>query len=113
MRARMLLLKHESSGIGLDISLGALEFEREMIQRSTPLSKGGITARVPTIEDLIVTKLVAHRQKDLSDIEALLSVGKKLDLSRIRSLATQFAKATDQPEILSSLEALLKKTKAR
>jgi hypothetical protein len=40
-RARVLLLRHEPSSIPLDLSLGALEFEREMIRRSVSLSKAG------------------------------------------------------------------------
>ena len=112
-RARVLLLRHEPSGVGLDISLGSLPFEREMIEHATLLSKSGIKARAPRVEDLIVTKIVARRPKDLADVESMLESSPSLDLNRIRKLAAEFADATDTPEILSDFESLLTRNQAR
>ncbi|HEY6330295.1 MAG TPA: nucleotidyl transferase AbiEii/AbiGii toxin family protein, partial [Blastocatellia bacterium] len=109
-RARVFLLQHQPSGISLDVSLAALPFEREMIERSRNLSRGGISARVPSIEDLIITKLVAHRLKDLVDVESLLSASSHIDLARIRKFAKEFAEATDRPEIYDDFEQLLRET---
>ncbi len=61
---RILLLQHESSGINIDISLGILPFEIEMVERGQETKLGNLCVRLPTPEDLIITKALAHRSKD-------------------------------------------------
>ena len=39
--SRVLLLKHQSTGVELDLSCGVLPFEREMIDRATTVMVGG------------------------------------------------------------------------
>jgi hypothetical protein len=65
-RSRVLLLRHESSGITADISFGALPFEQESIERAQLKDVGaGLSLRLASPEDLIVMKAVAHRGRDL------------------------------------------------
>lgn len=106
-QSRVLLLRHTGSAVSADISCGSLPFEKEMIERSYTLDIGGYSLRVPTPEDLIITKAVAHRPKDLVDIESILSVNPSLDLERIRYWMRQFADVLETPELLESLEKLL------
>lgn len=47
-RSRVLLLRHQTSGVSIDISCGALEFEREMIERATTIEIGKLHLKVPT-----------------------------------------------------------------
>ncbi|MGA9995518.1 MAG: nucleotidyl transferase AbiEii/AbiGii toxin family protein [Pyrinomonadaceae bacterium] len=108
-KARVFLLKHQESGISVDISCGALEFEKEMIERAATLAIGPLQLRVPTPEDLIITKAVAHRSKDLIDIETILGFYQNLDLSRIRHWVSEFAMALETPEISENLEKLLER----
>ena len=108
-KARVLLLKHRTSGVNIDLSLGALEFEREMIERATLLVIGALKLRVATPEDLIVTKAVAQRAKDIADIESILNIQKNLDLARIRHWTYEFANALDMPEVQESVERLLRR----
>jgi len=56
---RVLLLQHQASGINIDISLGILQFETEMVERSQNLEVGSHYFRLPTPEDLIILKAVA------------------------------------------------------
>jgi hypothetical protein len=51
---RVLLLQHVASGIKIDISLGMLPFEVEMIERGQVISVSNIQLRLPTPEDLII-----------------------------------------------------------
>ncbi len=106
-RVRVLLLKHEDSGVEIDLSLGALPFERELIDRAEFFVVHAVTVKVATPEDLIVTKAVAQRAKDIVDIETILNVREDLDLSRVRSWVRQFADALETPEIFDTLERLL------
>jgi hypothetical protein len=61
---RVLLLRHESSGIDVDVFFGILPFEQELIARTAWLEVAGVRTPLPTVEDLIILKAVAHRSQD-------------------------------------------------
>jgi hypothetical protein len=105
---RILLLRHEPTGIGVDISFGALPFEWEMIERSKIFKLGNTEVRILTPEDLIIMKLIAHRDKDLRDIDNLLSVYPDLDFERIKYWVHQFAIVLETPELDTELLQLIK-----
>jgi predicted nucleotidyltransferase len=104
---RVLLLRHLSSNTNIDISLGILPFEVEMVERSQKLAVGAISLRLPTPEDLIVLKAVAHRPKDLLDIQAIIEIHPNLDRGRIEYWVKQFADALDQPELWQDISGWL------
>jgi hypothetical protein len=54
-------------------------------------------------------KAVAHRSRDLSDIESLVAVHSRLDVGRIERWVKEFADALAMPEIFSDLRAVLKR----
>jgi predicted nucleotidyltransferase len=105
---RVLLLRHTASGIDVDISLGLLPFESEMVERSQWVKAASLRLRLPTPEDLIILKAVAHRPKDLLDIEAIVADHPELDKERIRHWVSQFAQALDMPELWDDLQPRLK-----
>jgi hypothetical protein len=99
----VLLLRHEASGIAVDVSLGILAFEQEAVARSVLHDAGAFAIRVPTPEDLIILKAVAHRPVDLLDIQALIQTNPNLDRERIRSYVCEFAEALDMPELWTDI----------
>jgi len=63
---------------------------------------------VATVEDILVYKAVAWRERDRSDIERLLLAHKgEVNVDRVRSIVAQFAKALDEPERLAEFDALV------
>lgn len=106
-QARILLLKHQDSGVSIDLSLGALPFEKEMIERSQTIAIGAVRFRVASPEDLIISKAVPMRPQDLADIDKLLSYYPKVDFARIRALVGEFQLLLDRPEYIQKLEELL------
>ena len=104
---RVLLLQHESSGINIDIFLGILPFEFEMVKRGQDINIGEIHLRLPTPEDLIITKAIAHRPKDLEDIKAVAASHPNLDIQRIKYWVEQFSTALEMPELWTEIEKLL------
>lgn len=108
-RSRVFLLRHRS-GVSVDISCGALPFEKEMIERAIAVRVGRIQLKVPTPEDLIITKAVAQRAKDFIDIESILRTHEDLDLARVRRWTREFASALEMPEMSETLERLLKES---
>jgi hypothetical protein len=106
-KSRVLLLRHIASGTDIDLSLGVLPFEREMVARSKLLEIGALKLRLPTPEDLIIMKAVAHRPKDLADIQAIIANHPDLDRNRIRFWVEQFSEALDLPELWKEIEKML------
>lgn len=50
-KSRVLLLRHTASRANIDISLGILPFEEEVVARSIVHHAGAISVRLPTPED--------------------------------------------------------------
>lgn len=108
LKNRVVLLQHKQSLINIDISLGLLPFEIEAIERSIPIKIGKLDFSIPTPEDLIIFKAVAHREKDLMDIREIVNVNPKIDTKRIKKIVIEFAKALEVPEIWNDLEKIIK-----
>lgn len=109
--SRVFLLRHKSSNISLDISLGMLPFEEEVIQRAKAKKILGIRVLLPTPEDLIIMKSVAHRPRDIADIESILDANPRCDLKRVRRWVREFSSALEMPELLEDLERTIKQVK--
>ncbi|MBN1889932.1 MAG: nucleotidyltransferase [Thermoflexales bacterium] len=106
-RNRVLLLRHKESGVNVDVSLGMLPFEVEAVERSLAYNIGALKLRLPTPEDLIILKAVAHRPKDLLDIQAILETQPNLDKDRIRYWVREFAQALEMPELWDDIAGRL------
>lgn len=107
-KSRVLLLRHIASGANIDISLGALPFEEEVIARSTVYDVGLLSVRLPTPEDLIILKAVAHRPKDLIDIQTVIDSHPDLDIKRIKQWVTSFADILEMPSLWTDIEGMFK-----
>lgn len=112
-QARVLLVQHQPSEIDVDLSLGALPFEEEVLARSQIVEIGSLSLPLPTPEDLVILKAIAHRPRDLIDIEGVLDAHSRLDRRRIRRWVQEFANALDMPELVDDLEKLLRPQRKR
>lgn len=106
-QARVLLVRHEPSGIDADVVFGALPFEEEIIARAVWVDLGGVSLPLPSPEDLIIMKAVANRPRDLADIESILDAHPVLDLRRVRRWVREFSTALGMPKLLGNLEVML------
>ena len=105
---RVLLLRHVSTGVTIDISLGALLFEEEVVDRSVLHDAGQLSVRLPTPEDLIILKAVAHRPKDLLDIREVVRNNPNPDVSRIEYWVKYFAGVLETPDLWNEIQQILK-----
>lgn len=112
-KSRVLLVRHKPSEINVDITFGALPFEKEAVNRAVWLDIKKIHLPLPVPEDLIIMKAIAHRPRDLADIESILDVYPKLNLRRVRQWVKEFSKAIEMPEILNDLENILTRKQKR
>lgn len=108
-QARILLLKHRDTDVSIDLSLGALPFEKEMIDRAGIMEIGSLRLRVATAEDLIISKAVPMRPVDLVDIEKLLFFYPGVDFKRILAVVGEFQLLLDRPEYIQKLEEVLQR----
>jgi hypothetical protein len=106
-RRTRVLLRHTTSGIDIDLSLGILPFEVEMVERSEIVDIGEIHLRLPTPEDLIIMKAIAHRPKDLADIQAVAASHPGIDKARIKDWVEQFGEVLEQPDLWETISRLL------
>lgn len=105
---RILLLRHRFSGLRIDIAFGALPFEVEACDRVRLVQIDDLSIPLPTPEDLIIMKAVAHRPQDAGDVCKLISLYPDLDQRRIRTWVRQFAEALEMPEIYDDVDRTLK-----
>jgi predicted nucleotidyltransferase len=112
-RAKVLLVRHKTSGIDADVSLGTLPFEKEAITHAVWLNIKGVHLPLPTPEDLVIMKAVAHRPRDLADIESIMDAHPKLNLRKIRRWVREFSTAVEMPDILNDVEKILARRQKR
>ncbi len=70
LQNRVLLLRG-TSGIPIDIALGAIPFEERCIDRATAFEFGEVSLMTCSAEDLVVLKAFAGRDQDWVDIESI------------------------------------------
>jgi len=112
-KSRVFLVQHQPTGIDVDIALAGLPFEEEAIQQVKRRKIGKLTLPLPTPENLIIMKAVAHRPQDIADISALVDANPRLDYRRIRRWVQEFSSALDMPDILTDLEKILSDARKR
>jgi hypothetical protein len=106
---RVLLLRHVATDTPIDISLGILLFEQEVVERSEIQEfDDTLRVRLPTPEDLIIMKAVAHRPKDMEDIRTLVDKYPDLELARIKRWVKDYARTMEAPELWNDVRRILK-----
>ena len=91
----------------MDLSLGLLPFEREAIKRSKRFKIADIAFNLPTPEDLIIFKAVAHRPQDLEDIREIIKIHTRVNKKYIKKTVKEFAGALEMPEIWEDIASIV------
>lgn len=107
LQSRVLLLRHVASEVPIDVSMGALAFEENAVKRAVQIAVDDFQLPLPTPEDLIIMKAIAHRPRDLADIESILKAHTSLDETWILSTVQEFSNLLDAPEVFADLKKLL------
>jgi hypothetical protein len=112
-RSRVLLMRHVASGIDIDVTFGGLAFEKAAVENSARHDIEGISVGLPRVEDLLIMKAIAHRPKDLQDIEGLLDANPHSDVAKVRQFVSEFATASGMRDLLEEFDQLLARRKRR
>jgi len=104
---RILLLRHVPTETDIDVSLGILPFEEEMVERGSVKKFANLSIRLPTPEDLVIMKAIAHRPKDLEDIRTVAENYPSLDVRRIEEWVKAFSEVMETPDLWDLIKPLL------
>lgn len=108
--AHRVLLLETLQGVPIDVSLGALEFEREMIGRSSEWSVDGCSPiRTCAADDLLVLKAFAGREKDWGDVRGIIQrQGAAIDRHAVLERLSPLAELTERTDAVVALQKLLR-----
>jgi len=100
-RTRVLPFVHRTSGMPLDVVLAGPGLEEEFLRRAIRVDVDGTPVPVISPEDLIITKILAGRPKDIEDIRSVIHERRaSLDEARIREVLRLLEQALGQSDLL-------------
>lgn len=104
-RTRVLPFVHATSGMPMDVVLAGPGLEELFLSRAVPVTIGNLVVPVISPEDLIATKILAGRPKDIEDVRGILRERlSTLDLESIRSTLALLEEALGQSDLRPILE---------
>jgi hypothetical protein len=107
-RTRVLPFVFMPNGLPVDVVLAGPGIEELFLSRAVPVRLGSVTVPVISPEDLIVTKILAGRSKDVEDVRGILFERlPQLDLAVIRSTLGLLEAALSQTDLQPAFEAEL------
>jgi hypothetical protein len=105
---RVVPFEHRTSGLALDVVLAGPGLEDQFLERAVPIDVAGVAVPFISPEDLIVTKLLAGREKDLEDVRGVLAErGATLDVDQIRTTLELLEDALGQSDLMPVFDAEL------
>jgi hypothetical protein len=89
---------HDATALPIDLVLAGSGLEQQFLDEVTVMRIAGRAIPVLSPENLIVTKLLAARSKDLDDVRELLAM-RSLDHARIEEVLRLLEEALDQSDL--------------
>jgi hypothetical protein len=113
-QTRVLPLVHEPTGLALDIVLAGPGLEELFLSRAVHVDVAGVDIPFISAEDLIVTKILAGRSKDIEDVRGVLAErGDRLRVSEIEQALAMVEDALGQSDLRPVFQAELARWRAR
>ena len=111
-RTRVFPFLHSDTALPLDLVLGGPGLEERFLDRVVRVDLGGVVAPGICPEDLIVTKVLAGRPKDLDDVDGLLRERlASLDLVVIESTLALLEQALGQGDLVPEWRKALERAR--
>ena len=113
-RTRVLPFLHRATDIPLDLVLACPGLEEEFARDAVKVGVAGTLVPFISAADLVVTKILAGRPKDLDDVRGvILAQGENLDEKRIRYRLRQIETVLDQSDLTPVFEAQMKAARSQ
>jgi hypothetical protein len=107
-RTRVLPMVHRATAIPVDVVLAGPGLEELFLSRATERSIGDVRVFLLAAEDLVATKILAGRPKDIEDAASVVRAhGERLDVELIRTTLSLIERALDRSDLLPELERVL------
>lgn len=104
-RTRVLPFIHRSTHMPLDVVLAGPGLEDDFLRRAIAVDVQGTRISVISPEDLIITKVLAGRPKDIEDIRSVIHERRaSLEVERIRQTLRVLEEALGQSDLLPVFE---------
>lgn len=108
-RTRVLPFVQRTTKMPVDVVLAGPGLEEEFLNRAIGVALHDESIPVIAPDDLIVTKILAGRPKDIEDARAVILARRDdIDLARVRSLLRLLEEALGQSDLLPALEQALR-----
>lgn len=103
--SRVFPFRRRSTGMLLDVVLAGPGIEEEFLKRSIPVDVQGKTIPVMSPEDVIITKVLAGRAKDIEDVKYVIAAHHEtLDTERIDTILGLLEQALTRGDLLPVFE---------
>jgi hypothetical protein len=113
-RTRVLPFVDRSTSIPVDVVLGGPGLEHEFAAHAREIDLGGVTVPVISPDDLIVTKILAGRPKDLDDVDGILRAqSPSLDLDRSHRFLRMLEEALSRDDLVPRLDEAIARVASR
>lgn len=89
-KAMVLPVMDDESGIRVDFIFSFSSYEKQAIERAIEVKFGEIGVRFAALEDVIIHKIVAGRDRDIEDVKVLLLKNPDYDEGYIRRWLNEF-----------------------
>jgi predicted nucleotidyltransferase len=98
------------TGARIDFIFSFSPYEKEAIKRAKIVNIAGIKVRFATVEDLIIHKLFAKRERDIEDVRLIIEKHKqKLNIKYIKEILNYFVNIEGCEDIVERFNSLVKK----
>lgn len=110
---RVLPVIHRASAMPVDLVMAGPGLEQLFLDDIHVETMGRRKIPFLTVENLIITKLLASRPKDLQDVRELLARHPKLDHHRVEAMLSQLESALGQSDLVPLYRELRSQVRAK
>ncbi|MCM8766558.1 MAG: nucleotidyl transferase AbiEii/AbiGii toxin family protein [Candidatus Omnitrophica bacterium] len=92
----VLPLIDQKSGIRIDFIFSFSLYEKQAIERAVEIKFGKISVKFASLEDLVIHKIIAGRNRDIEDVKILLLKNPSYDVNYIVKWLREFDKSLNE-----------------
>ena len=105
--SRVLFVSHQPSGTRINVVLGAMPLEEEIVHGAAKVEVAGVAIPLPSPESIVLMKAIAQRARDVADIEGIVEAHDHLDLDWVRERLAEFGQALGRSDLLDEFDRVL------
>lgn len=109
----ILLLHHKATATPIDLSLAWVDFEQLACERATPELFGDVKLPVIRLDDLLVLKTVAWRERDREDVRNLVTGSAKIDLKQVEQQVKAITDVMEEPDRIPAFRKLVREARGK